>query len=70
MIDSFESILTVQASDADALSQATRVIRRFSDQKLSLADAHGLPLMERHGLQLCWSTDWHMGLIGATLAIH
>jgi len=44
-----------------------RMIRRFSDQDLSLADGLGLFLMgERHPTS-CWSTDFHLGLTGVPL---
>jgi len=46
------------------------MIRRFSDQNLTLADAVGLHLIEERSIDTCWSTDFHLGLTGATLAIH
>jgi predicted nucleic acid-binding protein len=46
------------------------VIRRFADQKLTLADAVGLHLMTRLKIPLCWSTDRHLSLTGSPLVIH
>lgn len=52
------------------LGDGSKVLRRFSDQQLTLADACGLALMDRQKIRMCWSTDFHLGLTGATLAIH
>ncbi|MCP5116604.1 MAG: hypothetical protein GY953_37725 [bacterium] len=43
------------------------MIKRFSDQKLTLADAHGLVMMEDRAVAACWSTDRHLGLTGVPL---
>ena len=48
---------------------ATRLLRRFSDQDLTLADAVGLHLMRERKLGMCWSTDFHLGLTGVSLVI-
>ena len=48
----------------------TELIRRFSDQDLTLADATGLHLMAVRRIENCWSTDFHLGLTGVPLAIH
>ncbi|MCC7344985.1 MAG: type II toxin-antitoxin system VapC family toxin [Deltaproteobacteria bacterium] len=52
------------------LADATKVLRRFSDQDLTLADACGLSLMEKRKIRRCWSTDFHLGLTGVPLIIH
>lgn len=52
------------------LADATKVLRRFSDQDLTLADACGLSLMEKRKIRRCWSTDFHLGLTGVSLIIH
>lgn len=70
MVRSLDRHLRIVPFDANGLESATQVLQRFGDQKLTVTDAHGLALMERHSLELCWSTDWHMGLSGASLAIH
>ncbi len=49
---------------------ATQIIRRFSDQDLTLADAAGLHLMKARRIKSCWSTDFHLGLTGVKLIIH
>lgn len=46
------------------------IIRKFSDQDLTLADAMGLHLMDTRGIEVCWSTDFHLGLTGVALVIH
>lgn len=46
------------------------LLRRFSDQALTLTDAVGLHVMEVRRIRFCWSTDFHLGLTGATLLIH
>jgi len=59
-------ILPVGAAEQAA---AAAVLRRFSDQDLTLADGVGLHLMKRHRLKQCWSTDFHLGLTGVPLVI-
>ena len=61
--------LTILPFDSDALYQASRTIRKFADQKLTLADAHGLAIMTARRTRVCWSTDRHMGLTGVALAV-
>jgi predicted nucleic acid-binding protein len=60
---------TIQAFDAVELAKAARVVKKFSDQKLTLADAHGLVIMAERRTVSCWSTDRHLGLSGVPLAI-
>ena len=48
---------------------AGRLLRRFSDQDLTLTDAAGLHVMNRHKIRSCWSTDFHLGLTGVPLII-
>jgi predicted nucleic acid-binding protein len=48
----------------------TALLRRFSDQDLTLTDAVGLHLMKARRLRVCWSTDHHLGLTGVPLAIN
>jgi len=61
--------LSVLAFDEHGLRSATRFIKKFSDQTLTLADAHGLAIMSERGTATCWSTDRHLGLTGAALVI-
>jgi predicted nucleic acid-binding protein len=46
-----------------------RLLRRFSDQDLTLADAVGLHVMKVLGIDACWSTDFHLGLTGVPLVV-
>jgi predicted nucleic acid-binding protein len=48
---------------------AGRILRRFSDQDLTLADAVGLHVMRELHVESCWSTDFHLGLTGVSLVI-
>ena len=52
------------------LYAAQTVLRGFRDQNLTLADALGLHVMQKRGVKMCWSTDFHLGLTGVPLAIH
>ena len=49
--------------------KAGRLIKKFSDPALTLADAHGLSIMSERRIATCWSTDRHMRLTGAELVI-
>ena len=49
---------------------ATKLLRKYSDQDLTLTDAVGLHLMKAHRIKSCWSTDFHLGLTGVPLVIH
>jgi predicted nucleic acid-binding protein len=57
----------VQPFDSDELARTGRLLRKFSDQGLTLADAHGLLIMNERRTAVCWSTDWHLGLTGVKL---
>jgi predicted nucleic acid-binding protein len=59
--------LTVAPFDANAVKRSAVLIKKFADQTLTLADAHGLALMADRRMTSCWSTDRHMTLTGATL---
>jgi predicted nucleic acid-binding protein len=61
--------LAVQPFDATELSAVRSILARFSDQSLTLADAHGLAIMKTRRTAICWSTDRHLGLTGVKLAI-
>jgi predicted nucleic acid-binding protein len=47
-----------------------QILRRFSDQQLTMTDAVGLHLMQARGMTRCWSTDFHLRLTGVPLVIH
>jgi predicted nucleic acid-binding protein len=59
-------ILSIGAAEQHG---ATLLLRRFSDQDLTLTDALGLYCMQSLKLKWCWSTDFHLRLTGAHLAI-
>ncbi len=61
--------LTVRGFDAPELARAGRIVKKFADQNLTLADAHGLALMRELRIGSCWSTDRHLGLDGVRLVI-
>ncbi len=61
--------LTIEAFDAEALGRASRIVKKYADQKLTLADAQGLTIMQARKPSACWSTDRHLGLGGVPLAI-
>ena len=61
--------LAVVPFDGDALGAAGRLVRKFADQRLTLADAYGLAIMAQRRTAACWSTDRHLGLTGAKLAL-
>ena len=63
------SALTIQPFNHEELSKTTRLVKKFSDQSLTLADAHGLIILNEHRISTCWSTDRHLGLTGAKLVI-
>jgi predicted nucleic acid-binding protein len=60
-------VLSIESTD---LSAGVGIIRRFSDQDLTLVDAVGLHVMAVRKTAKCWSTDFHLGLTGVPLAIH
>jgi predicted nucleic acid-binding protein len=62
--------LKIAAVEAAEQAGATRLLRQYSDQDLTLTDALGLYLIQSRNLQRCWSTDFHLALTGARLVIH
>jgi predicted nucleic acid-binding protein len=61
--------LRIIAVGPDEFAGGVRMLRKFSDQALSLTDAVGLHLMKVHNISTCWSTDFHLGLTGASLVV-
>jgi predicted nucleic acid-binding protein len=61
--------LQVVPVGADELVGGLRMLRKFSDQDISLTDAVGLYLMKTENVGRCWSTDFHLGLTGVPLVI-
>ncbi|MFH2007395.1 MAG: PIN domain-containing protein [bacterium] len=68
----FELMKPLRVLGATPKDQAggTEVLRRFSDQDLTICDAVGLHLMQEKKTKMCWSTDFHLGLGGVPLVIH
>ncbi len=62
-------VLAVQTFDREELQKASRLLKKFGDQSLTLADAHGLVIINERRISTCWSTDRHLGLTGAKLVI-
>jgi predicted nucleic acid-binding protein len=60
-------ILAIEAFDGAAIGRAAAVVKRYADQELTLADAHGLAIMQARPFATCWSTDRHLGLTGVPL---
>jgi len=63
------SVLTIQPFGSEELTKTNGLVKKFGDQSLTLADAHGLLIMNEHRISFCWSTDRHLGLTGAKLVI-
>ena len=61
--------LTIEAFNREQTEAAAELVKSFSDQELTLADAHGLVVMKRRRIGVCWSTDRHLGLTGIPLVI-
>ena len=53
---------------SEALRECLEVIRQFGDQPLTMTDAHGIAIIKRRRIKVCWSTDRHLSLGGAVLA--
>ena len=49
---------------------ASALIRKFSDQDITLVDAVGLHVMAGRRVPICWSTDFHLSLTKVPLIIH
>ena len=62
-------VLSIAEFGEEGLIEAGRLVKKFSDQELTLADAHGLAIMTKRRITSCWSTDRHLRLTGAGLVI-
>ena len=63
------TLLTLKQAGKEELAKAGRLIKKFADQPLTLADAHGLVIMNERRIGTCWSTDRDLGLTGAELVV-
>lgn len=68
LVEDLQPLAIVETGAAD-VKTASALLRRFSDQRLTLTDAVGLHLMQTRRIQTCWSTDRHLGLTGVPLVI-
>ena len=66
LIEEIEPLRVVSVGP-DEQAAGMRLLRKYSDQDLSLTDAVGLHVMQAHRLRECWSTDRHLGLTGVPL---
>lgn len=62
--------LTLVGVGHDEQAGGTAMLRKFSDQDLTLTDAVGLHVMKKRRIKQCWTTDWHLGLTGVPLVVH
>jgi predicted nucleic acid-binding protein len=66
LIEDLKPLKVAQVGQAEQTG-ATQLLRRFSDQDLTLTDAVGLHVMHERRVVTCWSTDFHLGLTGVKL---
>lgn len=69
LVEVMKPLRVIAATPKDQLG-ATELLRKFSDQDLTLTDALGLWLMQKTDAARCWSTGFHLGLTGAPMVIH
>jgi len=62
--------LEIVSTGSQEIRDASLLLRRFSDQELTVTDAAGLCLMAARRIRRCWSTNFHLGLTGVPLVIH
>jgi predicted nucleic acid-binding protein len=64
------SPLSVAAVGPSEQKKAVEILRRFSDQDLTVTDAVGLHIMRAQRIRVCWSTDFHLTMTGVPLVIN
>lgn len=69
LIESLDVLTIVNPTHADRAA-GFALLRKFSDQDLTLVDALGLHVMTARKSTVCWSTDFHLGLTNVPLVIH
>jgi predicted nucleic acid-binding protein len=69
MIEEMRPLSVLAVGPKEQLA-AVSILRKFSDQNLSLTDAVGLHYLRERKIKNCWSTDFHLGLTGVPLVIH
>lgn len=60
--------LTAQSFDFTELLKVRSLLATFGNQNLTLADSHGLVIMEERQVSVCWTTDRHLSLTGVPAA--
>jgi predicted nucleic acid-binding protein len=66
MIEAMTPLHVLAVGEAEQRTGA-ELLRRFSDQDLTLTDAVGLHVCTARKVALVWSTDSHLGLTGTPL---
>ena len=69
MIEDMKPLQIASTGTAEQ-SGASALMRRYSDQDLTLVDAVGLHLMSMRKIKSCWSTDFHLSITGVPLVIN
>ena len=69
LIESLDVLTIANPTHADRAASFA-LLRKFSDQNLTLVDALGLHVMSVRKSTVCWSTDFHLGLTNVPLVIH
>ncbi len=69
MIEAMKPLAVAAIGPAEQAG-ASGILRRFSDQDLTLTDAAGLHLMAARSIRICWSTDFHLRLTGVPLVVN
>lgn len=64
------TVLSIIPLGKEELSSGVQLLRKFTDQELTLVDALGLFVMEQQKIETCWSTDRHLGITGVPLVVH
>ena len=59
----------IQRFGSEEVVKVNQIVQKYSDQTLTLADAHGIVIMRDRKTETCWSTDRHLGLSGVRLVI-
>ena len=63
------TVLSIVPLGNEELSSGVQLLRKFTDQELTLADALGLFVMEQQKIETCWSTDRHLSVTGVPLVV-
>lgn len=69
MIEAMRPLKIIATTNSD-LEEGAALLRRFSDQDVTMTDAVGLHVMAVRKTRTCWSTDRDLSLTGVPLLIH